>query len=218
MNPDIDAIAQGSFKTKQPPEIKGTGYVVNTLECVLWGFFNSNSFSEGLLKIINLGDDADTTGAIYGQLAGCYYGESGIPKEWKDRLAAHPLLLAIAHELYALSDVKPWEQIDQESIRLSNNYLHTVECHQVLENAYKPILRKLLPGIHTYTTIDQFTADVDGLKKAFDSCEIQCDGKQELFKDFQQRLEADKTTLNNKLSRPKNPFAGGFGIKLKSNN
>ena len=51
---------------------------------------------------MNLGDDADTTGAVYGQLAGAYYGAEGIPKEWRDRLAHRELVLALADKLFVL--------------------------------------------------------------------------------------------------------------------
>jgi ADP-ribosylglycohydrolase len=59
--------AAGSFKRKEPPEIRGTGYVVESLEAALWAFARPSSFWEGALLAVNLGDDADTTGAIYGQ-------------------------------------------------------------------------------------------------------------------------------------------------------
>lgn len=52
----------------------------------------SASFREGALPAVNLGDDADTTGAAYGQIAGALYGESGIPREWRDQLALHHLI------------------------------------------------------------------------------------------------------------------------------
>ena len=84
--PKIAAIAAGSFKHKQPPEIRGTGYVVDTLEAVLWAFFHTENFKEGALKVVNLGDDADTTGAIFGQIAGTHYGLGSIPAAWKDEL------------------------------------------------------------------------------------------------------------------------------------
>jgi len=69
---EIAAIAAGVFKKKHPPEIQGTGYVVHSLEAALWAFYRSNSFREGLLMAVNLGGAANTTGAIYGQLAGGY--------------------------------------------------------------------------------------------------------------------------------------------------
>ena len=79
--PRIDEIARGSFRTKQPPDIRGTGYVAQSLEAALWAFHHSTDFRHGCLLAVNLGDDADTTGAVYGQLAGAYYGRSGIPRE-----------------------------------------------------------------------------------------------------------------------------------------
>jgi ADP-ribosylglycohydrolase len=72
---------------KEPPTIRGTGYVVESLEAALWAFDRSTSFREGALLAVNLGDDADATGAVYGQLAGVYYGDAAIPAEWRDRLA-----------------------------------------------------------------------------------------------------------------------------------
>src|SRR5208283_3337538 len=79
----IEAVAEGSFKHKRPPQIRGSGYVVDALEAALWAFKSSDSFRDGLLLAVNLGDDADTTGAIFGQIAGAYYGVPGIPKSWK---------------------------------------------------------------------------------------------------------------------------------------
>ena len=84
--PRIAEIASGSFRRRDPPEIRGTGYVVASLEAALWAFDRSSSFREGALLAVNLGDDADTTGAVYGQLAGAYYGDDGIPPEWCERL------------------------------------------------------------------------------------------------------------------------------------
>ena len=100
---EIDEVAAGSFKRRQPPQIKGSGYVVKSLEAALWAFYNSNSFEEGCLKAVNLGDDADTTGAVYGQLAGAFYGESAIPERWRSRLARHDLIESYAEQLFALS-------------------------------------------------------------------------------------------------------------------
>lgn len=100
---EIDEIAAGSFKLRQPPEIKGTGYVVKSLEAALWAFYNSSSFAEGCLLAVNLGDDADTTGAVYGQLAGAFYGESGIPFKWLSQLVDRTLIASFAEQLLTLS-------------------------------------------------------------------------------------------------------------------
>ena len=90
--PEIAQITNGSFKTKTPPDIKGTGYVVQSLEAALWAFYHSTSFEEGCLMAVNLSDDADTTGAVYGQIAGAYYGKSGIPEKWLKRLAHREMI------------------------------------------------------------------------------------------------------------------------------
>ena len=99
----VDAIANGSFKEKPPPEIKGSGYVIDCLEAALWAFYKTESFSEGCLLAVNLGDDADTTGAVYGQLAGAYYGASGIPDKWLQALTHQKLVQSFGDRLYELS-------------------------------------------------------------------------------------------------------------------
>ena len=101
--PEIAEIAAGSFKRREPPEIRGTGYVVHSLEAALWAFHRSDSFRDGALLAVNLGDDADTTGAVYGQLAGAFYGESGIPIEWRQKVAHRNLIAALAEGLHRLS-------------------------------------------------------------------------------------------------------------------
>ncbi len=83
---EVDRVASGSFKERQPPDVRGTGYVVQSLEAALWAFHLASSFEEGSLLAVNLGDDADTTGAIYGQLAGAYYGLEAIPLSWREKL------------------------------------------------------------------------------------------------------------------------------------
>lgn len=98
---EIAAIASGSFKEKELPAIKGSGYVVASLEAALWAFYRSDSFGEGALLAANLGDDADTTAAVYGQLAGAYYGSGGIPAEWREKLARREQIVNLAEQLYA---------------------------------------------------------------------------------------------------------------------
>jgi ADP-ribosylglycohydrolase len=101
--PEVDAVAAGSFRRRHPPEIRGTGYVVHSLEAALWAFSHSASFRDGCLLAVNLGDDADTTGAVYGQLAGAFYGEQGIPASWRMQLAHRPVIESLIAELLVLS-------------------------------------------------------------------------------------------------------------------
>jgi len=81
---EIVTIADGSFLEKKPPEIRGKGYDVDSLEAALWAFDRTDTFRDGCLAVVNLGDDSDTTEAIYGQLAGAYYGSGAIPDELKN--------------------------------------------------------------------------------------------------------------------------------------
>ena len=96
----IAEIADGSFKDKSDGDVRGGGYVVETLEAVLWAFYNTVDFEEGALLVVNLGDDADTTGAIYGQIAGAYYGFAAIPSGWRRRIAMSTEITQMADDLY----------------------------------------------------------------------------------------------------------------------
>ena len=98
----VATVAAGSFKAKNPPEIRGTGYVVDSLEAALWAFANSETFEEGALLAVNLGEDADTTGAVYGQIAGAYYGADGIPARWVGMLSMRAEIEGLASRLAAL--------------------------------------------------------------------------------------------------------------------
>ena len=108
----VAEIADGSFKRKEPPDIKGEGYVIPSLEAALWAFHKSGDFRDGALKAVNLGDDADTTGAIYGQIAGAYYGIDGIPVEWRERLAWGAEIDKLAVGLYEHSRASLQERVD----------------------------------------------------------------------------------------------------------
>jgi ADP-ribosylglycohydrolase len=80
--------------------LRASGYVVHTLEAALWAFHHSDNFRDGALLAVNLGEDADTTGAVYGQLAGAYYGVDAIPAEWRTRLARRGDIAAVATALF----------------------------------------------------------------------------------------------------------------------
>ncbi len=99
---EVNEVAAGSFKRREPPQIRGRGYVVASLEAALWAFNKGGSFREGCLLAVNLGEDADTTGAIYGQLAGAFYGEKGIPEPWRLRLAHRLLIEYLSERLFHL--------------------------------------------------------------------------------------------------------------------
>jgi len=102
-SPAIKAIARGAYRTKNVDEIHGTGYVVQSLEAALWCFLTTDTFKEAVLKAANLGDDADTTAAICGQIAGAFYGVSGIPTGWLERLAMREEINKLSEQLHAVA-------------------------------------------------------------------------------------------------------------------
>ena len=75
-------------ETRQPPAIRGTGYCIDALEAALWSVAGADDFRDAVLRAANLGDDADTTAAIAGQLAGARWGASGIPAAWREKVVA----------------------------------------------------------------------------------------------------------------------------------
>jgi ADP-ribosyl-[dinitrogen reductase] hydrolase len=101
--PAIADVAAGSFHHRAPSEIKASGYVVKTLEAALWAFHQTDDFRAGALLAVNLGRDADTVGAVFGQIAGAYYGSSGIPAEWRSKLALVDKITQYADRLLELA-------------------------------------------------------------------------------------------------------------------
>ncbi|MEE4175858.1 MAG: ADP-ribosylglycohydrolase family protein [Xanthomonadales bacterium] len=97
--PRIRALARGEYRDKPREAIRGTGYVVDSLEASLWCFERAGDYREAVLMAANLGDDADTTAAITGQLAGARWGESGIPADWLKRLHDRELISDLADRL-----------------------------------------------------------------------------------------------------------------------
>lgn len=93
------AIACGACEGKPETAIRGTGYVVESLEAAMWCFMKTDSFADAILRASNLGDDADTTAAVCGQVAGAYYGASQIPAGWLRRLALMSEITKLADQL-----------------------------------------------------------------------------------------------------------------------
>lgn len=103
LHPDVLHVAEGSYLDKQPPEIRGSSYVIHTLEAALWALARTDSFVQGALLVVNLGEDADTTGAVYGQIAGAVYGVENIPASWREKLALREKITNLADRLWQLS-------------------------------------------------------------------------------------------------------------------
>lgn len=101
--PKVAEIARGNYFTKSIDEICGSGYCVRSLEAALWCFQHTDSFAAAILQAANLGDDADTTAAIVGQLAGAHYGVRAIPANWLDLLHDGEEIAATADRLLEAS-------------------------------------------------------------------------------------------------------------------
>ena len=95
------ALARGDYASKPIERIKGSGYCVESLEAALWCFARTQSFEEAVLAAANLGDDADTTAAICGQLAGAFYGAGSIPADWLRPLVMREEIEQMADQLLA---------------------------------------------------------------------------------------------------------------------
>jgi len=98
-SPKVVELAEGVYKDKSESEIAGTGYVIDCLEASLFCFERTGSYREAVLMAANLGDDADTTAAVCGQIAGAYYGLAGIPEEWVQKIARKDEIFELAQRL-----------------------------------------------------------------------------------------------------------------------
>ena len=77
---------------------------MRSLEAALWCFLHTDTFEAAILRAANLGDDADTTAAICGQLAGAYYGVDAIPRDWLDKLVMREEIATMVETLLAMSE------------------------------------------------------------------------------------------------------------------
>ncbi len=100
----IAHVATGDYRKKSRAQIRGSGYVVESLEAALWCFDQTSSYRDAVLMAANLGEDADTTAAVVGQIAGAFYGYTGIPQSWRDRVMMHDEIVSLASDLESVSN------------------------------------------------------------------------------------------------------------------
>lgn len=98
--PKVQDLAGGNYKHKSRDQIQGSGYAVASLEAALWCVHTTSTYAEAVLAAANLGDDADTTAAITGQIAGAMYGIEGIPSSWRQSLHMADEIAEYASRLY----------------------------------------------------------------------------------------------------------------------
>ena len=103
---EVQDIANQTWIEKNRDEISSRGYVVHTLEAALWCVHHTDSFEDALILAVNLGDDADTVGAVTGQIAGALYGIDAIPRRWLDALANPDMIEVCAEGLIEIQKVQ----------------------------------------------------------------------------------------------------------------
>ena len=101
LHPEVLAVAEGSFKEKDPPQIRGTGYVVSSLEAALWAFDRASSFREAILMAVNLAMMPTPQEPFCGQLAGAFYGSESLSKKWCSLLSQRERLMEYSQALIA---------------------------------------------------------------------------------------------------------------------
>jgi len=95
---------EAAWRTKKRKDISSSGHVFNTLEAALWCVAQTSSFKEAVLLAVNLGDDADTVGAVTGQIAGALYGLSAIPEKWRQKITWQHKICDKALQLYEVGN------------------------------------------------------------------------------------------------------------------
>lgn len=99
----MDSVARADYQEKNREDIHPSADAVLCLEAALWAFSRTGSYEEGCLLVVNMGDDSDTTAAVFGQIAGAYYGYDAIPSAWRDQIVEADLLRSMALSLLDLS-------------------------------------------------------------------------------------------------------------------
>lgn len=110
----LEAVAAGVEEAEVAAAVRGvagmgegdlvpSAFVLDTLRCALWCFLNTDSLEDALVRAVNLGGDADTTGAVTGALAGAYYGAGAIPARWQQGLKDAGDIAAVASRIYDIA-------------------------------------------------------------------------------------------------------------------
>ncbi len=102
--PQVIDIANLKFLSNNYEQLTGSGYVIESLESALWCFMQADNFEEAILMAANIGNDADTTAAICGQIAGAYYGFSQIPEKWRSSITMSEEIQTWSEQLFHMGN------------------------------------------------------------------------------------------------------------------
>jgi ADP-ribosyl-[dinitrogen reductase] hydrolase len=212
----LAVVQELSYKFKSPPDINNGAYVVISLEAALWAFNKFDTFEEGALAVTNLGDDSDTIAAIYGQLAGAFYGFEGIPASWRQKVTLLPLITTFARELYHIAT----QLTKGGEITHTDKYREMQSLNVLLESEYALIMRRVDPSPRQYKSITDFDHDVTEFERKYNEMafsHLSDEEKSVMWNDFKTRLEKqDKEPLELILKR-KVGMGGMLGALRKNN-
>lgn len=113
-------------------EVTSDGYVVNCLEASLWCALRANSYREGVLAAVNLGEDTDTTAAVAGALLGLHFGLEGIPEEWQTQLARRDDVIALCERFQQVCE-RNWMAQTHDSSRSLTNAIGRANSQQRID-------------------------------------------------------------------------------------
>jgi ADP-ribosyl-[dinitrogen reductase] hydrolase len=160
LRPEVyDVVNNCMYKTAEVDSIVNSGFSVKALESALWAFYKYDDFMEGMMEVVKLGDDSDTVGAIYGQLAGCFYGLDKIPKVLVEKCVYSKFICLIANEVFTAP-----RKIGENSWV----YINVMKVFELLEREYLKINEKINPSRRQFKTIVEFKSSVLNMKLEFD--------------------------------------------------
>lgn len=167
---------------------------------------------ELLTSAVNLGDDADTVGAIYGQLAGAHYGFRGIPSSWTEKVSFLPLIEALTTDLLAVGCPSLQRGIEAVAETSREQRVLLLAVYDALEEGYKGIHRKATPGRRMYKSLEAFQEDVRCFRDVFEGA-CRREGKRPagplrarleiLYAEFERRFAAIEEAIQKRNHRPK---------------
>eukprot|EP01064_Diplonema_japonicum_P016009 TRINITY_DN2404_c0_g1_i1.p1 TRINITY_DN2404_c0_g1~~TRINITY_DN2404_c0_g1_i1.p1 ORF type:complete len:392 (+),score=56.62 TRINITY_DN2404_c0_g1_i1:47-1222(+) len=180
-------VVDKSYKTKTRDEIRAGGWVLHALEAALWAFYSTECFKSGALLCVNLGEDTDTIAAIYGMLAGAYYGVEKIPSDWIATVAHRTILEEISTGLHGFSE--------SGEIPSASLMPHAVQIRE-FERDTLALVKRIRPGPRMFRSYEDYRSAVDGLKKTHGDADKT---PKSLFEDFVRVWERHDETMKQRF-------------------
>lgn len=107
---------QSAYKERK--EVSNSGLAMNTFNAAMWAFHSTSNFEEGMISAVNLGGDSDTIGAVYGQIAGAYYGYDAIPERWRNGIIEKVFIDNLFNDMMKVlekKENKKWKEVKEKN-------------------------------------------------------------------------------------------------------